>query len=91
MSTVIAVGLTVFFALPIIGLLLGYRPWDSTTPADASTDAEAAEYANLLLEHEPDSERDKRISAAAWGNWVGPERVLEPTPKPLSPWLDETP
>lgn len=99
MLRIIEITLFVFFSLPIIGLLLGYRPWDgqrtfeeweATTGEDASRDEQEVAHANVALVRELGNAEGRPRSSAVWSSEDAPESYEAPIPTPLSPWLDES-
>lgn len=88
-------GLLGFALLAGLGwLLIGWKhgPFheESTTPEDPRRDELEVESANASLVHELGNAEDTQRYAGAWSSEAAPESEQEPTPKPLSPWLDDS-
>lgn len=91
MERIITIALLVFFSLPVLALILGYRPYqDSTRQEDPRRDEQVVEYANAALVHELGNAEGTPRYAASSSSEEAPESEQEPTPRPLSPWLDDS-
>lgn len=73
MERIIAIALLVFFSLPILALILGYRPWETTTRPAPSSETLEPESSSRGFGPEPDTESDTHISAVELSSWLSQE------------------